>query len=199
MSTLSIVQNNFAKYHSCFSHKGFRGTKFHLNWYKVQLLMFVLCCYHAHCSYCYLFNFLEISCTSVCVCVWIVKGRFVFPIFAAAPCFSISSFKSLWPHLFDQAEKKVAPKFLFSDIWNGGTSWPASWYSLPHVSLSSFKSLWPDSPFTFQTIHKLLLSSSLWWNKSQSLRITEVEKEKFPIKGQQDSTTIIIYYVCKKH
>ena len=33
------------------------------------LLMFVLCCYHAHCSYCYLFSFLEISCTSVCVCV----------------------------------------------------------------------------------------------------------------------------------
>ena len=114
----------------------------------------------------------------MCVCVWIVKGRFVFPIFAAAPCFSISSFKSLWPHLFDQAEKKVAPKFLFSDIWNGGTSWPASWYSLPHVSLSSFKSLWPDSPFTFQTIHKLLLSSSLWW--------TQITKSEVNRSGEGD-------------
>ena len=143
--------------------------------------MFVLCCYHAHCSYCYLFNFLEISCTSVCVCVWIVKGRFVFPIFAAAPCFSISSFKSLWPHLFYQAEKKVAPNSLYSDIWNGGTSWPDSWYSLPQCpcfSISSFKSIWPDSSFTFQTIHKLLLSSSLWW--------TQITKSEVNRSGEGD-------------
>ena len=49
-----------------------------------------------HCRHCCR----DFLCDCVCVCVElrIVKGRFVFPIFAAAPCFSISSFKSLWPH-----------------------------------------------------------------------------------------------------
>ena len=67
-------------------------------------------CYHCfHCYHCLVFS--EISCVSVCV--WIVKGRFVFPIFAAAPCFSISSFKSLWPHSYFTWKEKEASFQIF--------------------------------------------------------------------------------------
>ena len=61
----------------------------------------------------------EISCVTVCVCVElrIVKGRFVFPIFAAAPCFSISSFKSLWPHASFSFLKTFLNTAITKGIW----------------------------------------------------------------------------------
>ena len=94
------------------------------------------CCSHC-CCYCYLvFRDFLYECVCglllllfcfryfLCVCVWIVKGRFVFPIFASAPCFSISPFKRLVEGRTGRFKKKCVIWICvnFSDFLGGSHS-----------------------------------------------------------------------------